>query len=152
MNLVFLFCFFLIFIDKAKYDITLNKATFKSPDVEELERRKVICTPKADEGKTYSLKDITCKILMINIWSDVQKNLGYTSEGYVIFEGNEEERTLYFQKDIYKKYNKVSSFLGCWEWWSITLLILGIIIVIALIVFLTIKFTSKKGKSMPKKK
>ena len=150
--MVLLFHFFLIIIDKAKYDITLNKATFKTSDVDELEKRKVICTPKADEGKTYSLKDITCKILMINIWSDAQKNLDQTSEGYVVFDGTEEERTLYFQKDIYKKYNKVSSFLGCWEWWSITLLILGIIIIIALIVFLTIKLTKKNSKAMPKKK
>lgn len=139
-------------VDSAKYDVTLTDATIKSSDLSEMENRKVICTPKLSEGKTYDLKDVTCKILGINFWSATQENIGRTREGFVLFDGSEEERTFRFDVDIFKTYKRTSTFLGCWEWWSITLLIVGIIVIIAAIVGVTIFLTKKKSKNMPKKK
>ena len=119
-----------------------------------MKNRKVICTPELSEGKAYSLKDVTCKVLMVNLWSSMADRLGKTFDGVVEFSGNEDEgeRFMKFKADSYMTYKRVSTFLGCWEWWSITLLILGIIIVIVGIVFCTIYFTSKKSKTVPKKK
>ena len=139
-------------VDSAKYDVTLTDATIESSDITEMENRKVICTPKLSEGKTYDLKEVTCKILNINYWSATQRNIGVTREGFILFDGSEEEKTFRFDVDIFKTYKRVSTFLGCWEWWSITLLIVGIIVIIAAIVGITIVLTKKKSKNMPKKK
>lgn len=138
-------------LDESNYDVTLTKATFESSDLETLSNRKVSCTPAIKEGKAYSLKDVTCKALMINLWKSYSDRLDKTYEGKVVFGGTEDERTMYFLADSLVNYKKVSNFLGCWEWWSITLLIIGIILVIGIIVYVTIILTNKKSK-MPKKK
>lgn len=130
----------------------MEKATIKSSDTDTLASRKVVCTPAIKEGKTYSLKDMTCKLFVADLWAVYRDSLDKEVEDDVIFEGSEESRTMFFPRDSLKKYTKVSNFLGCWEWWSITLLILGIIVVIILIVVITISVSKKKSKKMPKRK
>lgn len=117
-----------------------------------MSKNKVTCTPAISEGKTYSLQDITCKVLMVDFWSSYRNRIGETKEGGVYFGGSEDSKTLLFPTESLFKYTKVNNFYGCWEWWSVLLIIVAIIVVIALIVFIAISVTNKKSKKTPKKK
>ena len=121
----------------------------KSSDINALSNRKVICTPAAKQGKTYSWKDITCKLFFIDLWSLYRERLnGNEIDTTVIFENNQ----LTFTAETDYNYKKISSFLGCWQWWSILLLIVGIIVVIVIIVCVVMHCVKGKGsKSAPKK-
>lgn len=128
----------------------LKKATMKSSDTDALANRKIICTPAAKQGKTYSWKDITCKLFKIDMWSLYRDRLNSGEfKSTVVFK----DQQLSFSAGATINYKKVSSFLGCWQWWSILLLIVGIIIVVVAIVVLVMCLVKRKGskKSGPKK-
>ena len=108
-----------------------------------LNKYHIICNPAISTGKKYSFKDVKCTILGLNPWS-MYSNFE-EQKGTVVFADNK----IKFSLDGGIGYAKQSSFLGCWQWWSITLLVLVIVIVIVVIVLLIVKkkpSMKKKGK------
>ena len=101
----------------------------------------ITCNPSISQGKKYSFKDVECGIYGLNPWSRYSK-LDQDQKGTIVFADN----TMKFSLEYNIAYTKQSSFLGCWQWWSITLLVLVIIIVIVVIVLLIVKKPSLKKK------
>ena len=129
--------------NSAEYNIVLKKATFKVNDLNHLSKFHITCTPAVSTGKKYSFKDVKCTILGINPWTKYTL-IDENQKGTVKFADN----AMSFSLDV-GAYTKQSSFLGCWQWWSITLLVLVIVIVIVVIVLLIVKkkpSMKKKGK------
>lgn len=131
--------------NNASYKATLTKATIRSDDVASFTKN-LKCTPAMKEGKTYSVDEITCNLLIIDIFAGAKEALNKETSVAIKFE--EEKMTMVggLSTGIY---TKSGSFWGCWQTWSLVLLIVGIILVIAIIV--AVILLSKK-KSLPKKK
>lgn len=144
-----LFCFYCI--DNAKYNTTLESVTVTSDDVATYTKG-MTCTPEMKNGKTYDITEFTCTVKVIianiDIFEATRKVIGKFYDVVVKFENNKAT----FSNQLGYTFVKSSSFWGCFQGWSLTLLIIFIIIVIAAIVFAVIAFTKKgKGKQIPKK-
>ena len=128
--------------------MTLSKATVRSDDVETLADRHITCVPDMQQGKTYSWTDITCKVLVLDLWAIYRERLGDTVSSQVSFSDDDSgvrRISIVSTFTSYASVPKTSSFWGCWSWWSILLVVLAVIIVIAIIVVVIIVVT-KKGK------
>lgn len=109
------------------------------------------CTPEMKKGKTYSLKDIRCVykvgFVEINMFDAYSKIIGKSYDVVVKFENNQAN----FSNQGSYTFVKSSSFWGCFQGWSLTLLIIVIVLIIVLIVVAVILASKKGKKNIPKK-
>lgn len=101
-------------------------------------------------GKKYDLTEISCvagKVITVDIFAVTKALIGKYADVSIKFENNQAS----FSNYLGTTFVKSSSFWGCFQGWSLTLLIVVIVIVIAAIVVGVIMCTKGK-KSLPKKK
>lgn len=137
--------------NNANYKATLVKATIRSDDVASFTKG-LDCTPAMEQGKTYSMDEIACTVFIIgNIFKGAKDSLNKEVDMAIKFE--EESKMTVVGGLVIGSYTKTGSFWGCWQAWSLTLLIVGIVLVIVIIVLVIVLLTKKKGKKdLPKKK
>lgn len=101
-------------------------------------------------GKKYDLTEISCvagKVITVDVFAAMKAFIGTYFDVAIKFENNQAT----FSNQLGYTFVKSSSFWGCFQGWSLTLLIIVIVIVIAAIVVGIIMCTKGK-KSLPKKK
>ena len=136
--------------NNAKYKATLVKATVRSDDVASFTKG-LDCTPAMEQGKTYSMDEIACNVILIgNIFKGAKESLNKEVDMTVKFE--EEKKMTVAGGLVIGAYTKTGSFWGCWQVWSLILLIVGIVVVIAIIAVVIIMLSKKSKKDLPKKK
>ena len=137
-------------LDNAKYDTTVESVTVSTDNVEAFTKG-MTCTPEMKKGKTYSLKDIRCVykvgFVEINMFDAYSKIIGTSYDVVIKFENNQAN----FSNQGGYTFVKSSSFWGCFQGWSLTLLIIVIVLIIVLIVVAVILISKKGKKNIPKK-
>ena len=135
--------------NNANYKATLVKATVRSDDVASFTKN-LDCTPAMEQGKTYSMDEIACDFLFVNIFKGAKDSLNKEVDMTVKFE--EESKMTVAGGLVLGAYTKTGSFWGCFQVWSLILLIVVIVVVIALIAVAIIMLSKKGKKDLPKKK
>lgn len=110
------------------------------------------CTPEMKNGKTYDLTEFTCtkKVIVIDVdyFQVIREFIGKYFDVTIKFENNQAQ----FSNQLGYNFVKSSSFWGCFQGWSLTLLIVLIVLVIVGIVLaIVLPMKGKKGKELPKK-
>ena len=103
-----------------------------------------------EQGKTYSMDEIACDFLFVNIFKGAKDSLNKEVDMTVKFE--EESKMTVAGGLVLGAYTKTGSFWGCFQVWSLILLIVVIVVVIALIAVAIIMLSKKGKKDLPKKK
>lgn len=125
----------------ATYDALLKSTTMKSNDLVAFGNFHFTCTPAVKKGKTYDINDITCTLAGLDMFKAMKSAVGKTSDMSAKF--NDKELTM-ISGAYTGTLTKSSGFWGCFQLWSLILLIVVIIVIILLIVLLIVKCTSKK--------
>lgn len=103
-----------------------------------------------ENGKKYDLSEFSCTmgtIIKVNYFAAIEAFIGKYFDVVAKFENNQ----VTFSNQLGYNFVKSSSFWGCFQGWSLTLLIVVIILIIVLIV-VAIVLSKKKGKKdLPKK-
>ena len=138
------------YLDSAKYNTTVESVTVSTDRVEEFTKG-MTCTPEMKKGKPYSIKALRCVyklgIIEINLFDAYSKIIGTNYDVVVKFENNQAT----FSNQAGYTFVKSSSFWGCFQGWSLTLLIVLIVVIIVVIVVVIVLASKKGKKNIPKK-
>lgn len=104
-----------------------------------------------ENGKKYDLTEFTCvykvAFIEVNLFEAITAVIGKYYDVVIKFENNQAT----FSNQLGYNFVKDSSFWGCFQGWSLTLLIIAIILVIVIIVVVIILVSKKGKKALPKK-
>ena len=103
---------------------------------------------KSTTMKSNDINDITCTLAGLDVFKAMKSAVGKTSDMSAKF--NEKELTM-VSGAYTGTLTKSSGFWGCFEVWSLILLIVVIIVIILLIILLFVKCTCKKTIKKSKK-
>ena len=103
-----------------------------------------------EDGKKYDLTEFACFYkfgpIEINLYEAYTAMIGKYYDVVIKFENNQAT----FSNRLGYNFVKSSSFWGCFQGWSLTLLIIAIILVIVIIVVVIILVSKKGKKALPK--